>query len=671
MKLELSSMKGGTCMRTLKARRIFLLIAFAAALTPLSLLIDRGTHAQSPSSEVTDAPELSVDSASSTSVELSWNAVSGAVSYDLRTWWAGADDWQRINDGSPTDSSYSHLELTAGSKYYYIVAGVDRDGRRGPWSAQVEVAVPGSEASTLTPTLTPTLSPAYTQTPTPTVLVTATPTVAARTLSAPTLQAEAGAGQITLSWGAVSNADRYQLIVWDWAIDDWRYIGGAFTGLSYIHGGLAAGTTYYFHVRALATGGAESPWSAQVSATTLASAAPTPTVTQRPLVTTTTPTPTPTAATLSAPTLMARAGAGEITLTWNVVARADSYELIVWNRSLAKWQSIGGVLTGTNYVHIGLSAGRTYSYHIRSLGVGGAGSAWSAVVSAAVYAPGAVTSTPTASATATVSATPTASPTIATTERGALVALYEATDGDSWKYNNNWLTDKSLDLWYGVNTDSRGNVTSLQLDRNQLKGEIPELSALNNLTFLNLAFNQLTGPIPDLNPFSNLIYLNLEYNQLTGRIPELDGLYYLEEIFLGDNQLTGSIPDLGALANLILLDLENNELTGGIPDLGNLNKVYWLVLARNKLSGTIPDLSALISVELLALSENQLTGQIPNLSALSNLRSLNLRRNMLTGSIPDLSALRELDVLSLDENQLAGSIPDLSEVTKFRDIDPK
>ncbi len=650
-------------MLTVKARRFILLFALLVAIAGFSFLTDKETGAQAPNPSVSDAPALMVVSASTTVVELRWNAVTGAVSYDLRAWWTGAGSWQRIDEGSQTDVSFTHRSVLAGRKYHYIVAGVGEDGIRGPWSAQVEVTVPGSDA----PTSTPTPSPASTYTPTPTVSVTATPTAAAGALPAPTLHAEAGAGQITLSWGAVSNADSYQLVVWDWAIDDWRFIGGAFTGLSYIHGGLAAGTTYFFHVRALATGGAVSPWSAQLSATTFAPGTPTPTATQRPLVTTATatPTPTPTAAMLSAPTLMARAGAGEITLTWNVVARADSYELIVWDWALDNWKSIGGVLTGTNYVYRELIAGTTYHFHIRALGAGGAGSAWSALVSAAAYAPGAVTSTPTASATATVSATPTASPTVATTERGALVALYEATDGDNWKYNNNWLTDKPIDLWYGVKTDSRGNVTSLQLDANQLKGDIPELSALNNLTFLDLSFNQLTGPIPDLNPFSNLIYLNLEYNQLTGLIPELDALYFLEEIFLGDNQLTGPIPDLGALANLILLDLENNQMTGGIPDLGNLNKVYWLVLARNKLSGTIPDLSALSSVELLALSENQLTGQIPNLSALSNLRSLSLRRNMLTGSIPDLSALRELYALSLDQNQLAGSIPDLSEVTNL------
>ena len=64
------------------------------------------------------------------------------------------------------------------------------------------------------------------------------------------MTAEAGVGQITLTWGRVANADRYVLIVWDQAISDWVQIGGVLTGTSYTHGGLSAGTTYFYHIRA-------------------------------------------------------------------------------------------------------------------------------------------------------------------------------------------------------------------------------------------------------------------------------------------------------------------------------------------------------------------------------------------------------------------------------------
>ena len=59
------------------------------------------------------------------------------------------------------------------------------------------------------------------------------------------------------------------------------------------------------------------------------------------------------------------------------------------------------------------------------------------------------------------------------TDREALVALYEATDGDNWVNSENWLTDASLGSWYGVTIDDRGRVIELDLSHNGLSGTIP------------------------------------------------------------------------------------------------------------------------------------------------------------------------------------------------------
>ncbi|MXY83791.1 MAG: hypothetical protein F4Y91_17470, partial [Gemmatimonadetes bacterium] len=49
-------------------------------------------------------------------------------------------------------------------------------------------------------------------------------------------------------------------------------------------------------------------------------------------------------------------------------------------------------------------------------------------------------------------------------DRAVLIALYEATGGDNWKNNTNWLISTSpLDQWYGVTTDDGGRVASLYL----------------------------------------------------------------------------------------------------------------------------------------------------------------------------------------------------------------
>ena len=43
-------------------------------------------------------------------------------------------------------------------------------------------------------------------------------------------------------------------------------------------------------------------------------------------------------------------------------------------------------------------------------------------------------------------------------DRAALVALYNATDGENWWDKINWLSDKPLGEWYGVITNAQGRV---------------------------------------------------------------------------------------------------------------------------------------------------------------------------------------------------------------------
>ena len=121
-------------------------------------------------------------------------------------------------------------------------------------------------------------------------------------------------------------------------------------------------------------------------------------------------------------------------------------------------------------------------------------------------------------------------------ERAVLIALYEATDGDNWKDNTNWLSSTSpLDQWYGVETDDEGRVTNLDLFDNDLAGPIPEaLGQLKNLQGLDLFDNRLTGPILEaLGNLENLQELSLSFNELPGPIPEAYGLLKnLQELYL-------------------------------------------------------------------------------------------------------------------------------------------
>ena len=154
------------------------------------------------------------------------------------------------------------------------------------------------------------------------------------------------------------------------------------------------------------------------------------------------------------------------------------------------------------------------------------------------------------------------------TDREALVALYNATDGENWNQSDNWLSDAPLGEWKGVLTDDR-RVVVLYLGDNGLTGEIPpELGSLSNLTALYLDTNALSGEIP----------------------PELGSLSNLTDLSLHGNDLSGAIPaELGSLSNLAGLDLRNNALSGAIPaELGSLSNLTNLRLLSNDLSGCVP-----------------------------------------------------------------------------------
>ena len=262
-------------------------------------------------------------------------------------------------------------------------------------------------------------------------------------------------------------------------------------------------------------------------------------------------------------------------------------------------------------------------------------------------------------------------------DRAALVALYEATDGENWTNNTNWLSDKPLGEWSGVTTDDSGRVTVLYLTHNQLSGTLPsELGNLTNLQWLMLVSNQLSGTLPaSLGALPNLQSLDLDTNQLSGTLPAwLGSLTNLQSLSLSRNELSGEIPsELGNLTNLEWLALIDNELSGEIPsELGNLTNLQDLWLSDNELSGEIPsELGNLTNLQSLSLSDNELSGEIPSeLGNLTNLQSLSLSDNELSGEIPsELGNLTNLFRLWLSANELSGEIPsELGSLTNLLEL---
>ena len=102
--------------------------AFAAEPTPTP----------SPTVAVLSAPVLTAQ-ASEDGVELSWTTVHGATRYELLVR-DSVNDWRQIGGDGLTGTTYTHIDLVAGTTYFYIIRAANADGETSAWSDQVSTA---------------------------------------------------------------------------------------------------------------------------------------------------------------------------------------------------------------------------------------------------------------------------------------------------------------------------------------------------------------------------------------------------------------------------------------------------------------------------------------------------------------------------------------------------
>lgn len=189
------------------------------------------------------APASITATAGSGSIAVTWAESSGAAYYTLERK-AGSGTWSAIAQNY-TGRSYTDSSVTAGTTYQYRVTA-HKTGTSGVLSSS------------------PTTSGTVTAAGTPSGNV---------TLNAPaSVTATAGSGQISVTWGAVSGASRYQL---ERSADNgatWTTLLLYQTANSYTDTTVASGTSYQYRVTAFSSSGDTSP--AAVSSSTTPQVAP-------------------------------------------------------------------------------------------------------------------------------------------------------------------------------------------------------------------------------------------------------------------------------------------------------------------------------------------------------------------------------------------------------------
>jgi cellulose 1,4-beta-cellobiosidase len=244
-------------------------------------------------------------------VSLSWNASSGATSYNIKRATVSGGPYTTV--GTATSTSFTNTGLTNGTTFFYVVTAVNSAGES-----------PNSNQATATPTGG--------------VIIPTAPTG---------LTATAGNGQVSLAWSASAGATSYNIKRATVSGGPYANVGTA-TSTSFTNTGLTNGTTFFFVVSAVNSAG-ESANSNQATAT-------------------------PTAGVPAAPTgLTATAGNGQVSLSWNATTGATSYNIKRSTVSGGPFNSVVASVSGTSFTNTGLANGTTFFFVVSAQNSAGQG----------------------------------------------------------------------------------------------------------------------------------------------------------------------------------------------------------------------------------------------------------------------------------------------------------
>jgi hypothetical protein len=248
----------------------------------------------------------------------------------------------------------------------------------------------------------------------------------------------------------------------------------------------------------------------------------------------------------------------------------------------------------------------------------------------------------------------------------ALVALYNATDGDQWHDHTNWLQGP-VSTWYGIGTNVAGNrVDTVALNNNGLKGSVPEaIGSLTSLKVLRLGDAGLSSVLPSaLKNLTELRTLDIALS-IHGNIPkQFSELKKLKTLLVSATKLSGPVPaEIATLPNLsFFIFIGNGDLEGPLPEaIFGMPTLQLIASLNNRLTGSriTAAIKNAVDLEQLLIVNSGFEGAIPGeVGALNKVVTINLDGNTFN-QLPDLSPMSGLLNLIISNNQFT-----------FEDIEP-
>ena len=251
----------------------------------------------------------------------------------------------------------------------------------------------------------------------------------------------------------------------------------------------------------------------------------------------------------------------------------------------------------------------------------------------------------------------------------ALVAIYNAANGATWKEERRWDLSKPIDQWDGVKLTD-GRVTTLAITASGVitsAWTMPkEVGNLSELTVLKFNQCKLTGELPEeVFNLTKLTDLYFQSNDLTGTFSDkYTQLTSLKNLYINNNKnLGGSLPaSIGQLTKLESINIAQTKFSGTIPaELALCTSLKNIMAWSNNLSGEIPDFwDKLPNVGVIQFYGNpDITGPIPStMGTLKKATGIQLKECNLTGNIPaSFGGLEKCGNLQLNGNKLSGVVP--------------
>jgi len=254
------------------------------------------------------------------------------------------------------------------------------------------------------------------------------------------------------------------------------------------------------------------------------------------------------------------------------------------------------------------------------------------------------------------------------TDSLALVAIYNAANGASWKEDRVWDLSKPINEWYGV-TLTNNRVSALKILAKTISTEWTMPEEIGDLTELtDLRFNSacVAGDFMEsLYKLTKLVSLYFQTNNISGSFSEKVAVWTeLKDLYINDNaNFGGTLPkEFGQLKKLANINIAKTSIGGAVPaEFSSCDALVNFMVYSTKLTSLPDNFDQWPALKILQVYDiPTLTGPLPaSVGNCKKVTSVWLHTCNFEGNIPESYANLPATCtqLRIMNNKLSGTVP--------------